>query len=63
MGMHLRLPPHRTIPCKSRQGNPVLHRALFYHEQEGYLETFRPYAPPHADWLRRVAENQASQRS
>ena len=23
-----------------------LHRALFYNEQEGYLETFRPYALP-----------------
>ena len=23
-----------------------LHRALFYNAQEGYLETFRPYALP-----------------
>src|SRR6185503_11673148 len=23
-----------------------LHRALFYNEQEGYLETFRPYSLP-----------------
>lgn len=28
-----------------------LHRALFYNEQEGYLETFRPYALPPVDWL------------
>ena len=28
-----------------------LHRALFYNEQEGYLETFRPYALPSAEWL------------
>jgi DNA segregation ATPase FtsK/SpoIIIE, S-DNA-T family len=33
-----------------------LHRALFYHEQEGYIETFRPYATPSVDWLRQVAE-------
>jgi DNA segregation ATPase FtsK/SpoIIIE, S-DNA-T family len=30
-----------------------LHRALFYNEQEGYLETFRPYAMPDAAWLLR----------
>lgn len=28
-----------------------LHRALFYNEQEGYLETFRPYAPPEGGWF------------
>lgn len=28
-----------------------LHRALFYNEQEGYLETFRPYAQPDRGWF------------
>ena len=28
-----------------------LNRALFYNEQEGYLETFRPYALPDAGWV------------
>ena len=28
-----------------------LHRALLYNEQEGYLETFRPYALPGSEWL------------
>ena len=28
-----------------------LHRALFYNEQEGYLETFRPYALPSQEWI------------
>jgi hypothetical protein len=28
-----------------------LHRALFYNEQEGHLETFRPYALPEAGWI------------
>lgn len=28
-----------------------MHRALFYNEHEGYLETFRPYALPGAQWL------------
>ena len=28
-----------------------LHRALFYNAQEGYLETFRPYALPGNEWL------------
>jgi hypothetical protein len=45
-----------------KASNLGLHRALFYHEQEGYLETFRPYATPHADWFRQIAEKQASQR-
>jgi len=39
-----------------------IHKALFYNEQEAYLETFRPYAPPKADWLKHVArklENRA----
>jgi hypothetical protein len=33
-----------------------LHRAFFYNEHEGYLETFRPYALPDAEWLGQVAE-------
>jgi len=28
-----------------------LHRALLYNEQEGYLETFRPYALPSREWV------------
>jgi len=33
-----------------------LHRALYFNEHEGYLETFRPYATPDTEWLRQVAE-------
>ena len=29
-----------------------LHRALFYNEHEGTLETFRPYAMPGAEWIK-----------
>ena len=36
-----------------------LHRALFYNEQEGYLETFRPYALPDSDWLEDASRNLA----
>jgi S-DNA-T family DNA segregation ATPase FtsK/SpoIIIE len=32
-------------------GNLGLHRALFYNEREGYLETFRPYAAPDPGWV------------
>jgi len=32
-----------------------LHRALFYNDREGYLETFRPYARPGNDWIEDVA--------
>ena len=28
-----------------------MHRALFYSEQEGYLETFRPYHLPNDSWI------------
>ena len=28
-----------------------MHRALFYNEHEGYLETFRPYALPGEQWI------------
>ena len=32
-----------------------LHRALLYNEQEGYLETFRPYALPSEEWIEQTA--------
>jgi S-DNA-T family DNA segregation ATPase FtsK/SpoIIIE len=34
-----------------------LHRALFYNEQEGYIETFRPYALPTGEWIEQAAQN------
>ncbi len=36
-----------------------LHRALFFNAQEGYLETFRPYALPGNDWLEETARSLA----
>jgi len=39
-----------------KASNLGLHRALFYNEQEGYLETFRPYALPDSAWLNEVSE-------
>ena len=36
-----------------------LHRALFYNAQEGYLETFRPYALPGSEWVEQTARNLA----
>ena len=32
-----------------------LHRALYYNDREGYIETFRPYALPGNDWIEEVA--------
>jgi DNA segregation ATPase FtsK/SpoIIIE-like protein len=40
-----------------KAGNLGLHRALFYNEQEGWLETFRPYALPDPEWLEQAARN------
>jgi len=36
-----------------------LHRALFYNAQEGYLETFRPYALPSREWVEQAARHLA----
>ena len=36
-----------------------LHRSLFFNAQEGYLETFRPYALPADDWIDHAARNLA----
>jgi hypothetical protein len=36
-----------------------LHRALFYNDQEGYLETFRPYSLPGREWLDTAARHLA----
>jgi hypothetical protein len=33
-----------------------LHRALLYNEQQGTLETFRPYAMPDAEWIKEAGE-------
>ena len=35
--------------------NLGLHRALFYNEHAGTLETFRPYALPDDSWFEEVA--------
>ncbi|MDA1276212.1 MAG: FtsK/SpoIIIE domain-containing protein [Verrucomicrobia bacterium] len=40
-----------------KAGSLGLHRALFYNEQEGYLETFRPYALPDGEWVGEAARN------
>jgi len=36
-----------------------LHRALFYNAQQGYLETFRPYALPGSEWVESAGRNLA----
>ena len=36
-------------------GTLGLHRALFFNDREGYLETFRPYAQPDGGWIEEVA--------
>jgi hypothetical protein len=37
-----------------------LHRALYYNEREGSLETFRPYAQPDNGWVEEIARRFAS---
>jgi hypothetical protein len=39
-----------------KASNLGLHRALFYNEHEGTLETFRPYAEPDPAWIANVAK-------
>ena len=43
-------------------GNLGLHRALFYNEHEGSLETFRPYAPPPPGWIQEACQMLARSR-
>ena len=44
--------------CDSqRAANLGLHRAVFFNEQEGYLEVFRPYALPDAAWIADAARS------
>ncbi|HTV41636.1 MAG TPA: FtsK/SpoIIIE domain-containing protein [Candidatus Sulfotelmatobacter sp.] len=38
-----------------------LHRALFYNEREGVLETFRPYAQPDNGWIEEIARHFAQE--
>ena len=38
-----------------RAGTLGMHRALFYNEQEGYIEVFRPYALPSDEWIDQAA--------
>jgi hypothetical protein len=45
-----------------KASNLGLHRGIYYNEQEGYMETFRPYAPPHLDWVKQAAEKLAPRR-
>jgi hypothetical protein len=47
-------------PAASRIG---LRRALFYHEEHGVLEKFRPYALPEESWLKVVADRLAAKAS
>ena len=42
-----------------KAANLGLHRALYYNEQEGHLETFRPYALPTPAWLDEVGRKLA----
>ena len=46
-------------PAASRLG---MYRALFYSEQEGYVEMYRPYALPDDSWLDGVARSFAGVR-
>ncbi|HET6406645.1 MAG TPA: hypothetical protein VFG14_02100, partial [Chthoniobacteraceae bacterium] len=39
-----------------KAGGLGLHRALLYNEQQGTLETFRPYAMPDAGWISEAGE-------
>jgi len=43
-----------------KAGSLGLHRALFYNEQEGQLETFRPYALPAAEWVEGIKASLAT---
>lgn len=39
-----------------KAANLGLHRAIFYNEHEGHMETFRPYAMPGSAWIHEAGE-------
>ena len=41
----------------AKAGDLGLYRAIFHNAQEGYQETFRPYAQPSGEWLEAVARD------
>ena len=43
----------------AKAGDLGLYRAIFHNAQEGYQETFRPYALPSGDWLEAVGRDLA----
>ncbi|MBM3877208.1 MAG: ATP-binding protein [Verrucomicrobia bacterium] len=48
--------------CDSQRAASLgLHRAVFFSEQEGYLEVFRPYAAPDATWIAEAARQLGSE--
>ena len=47
-----RVRPSADSPAANRLG---LYRALFFSEELGLIEKFRPYALPAADWLAQAA--------
>ncbi len=53
--------PDSTQLIDSPQAGKLgLRRALFYNEEEGVLEKFRPYALPEEEWLRLVRDRFAA---
>jgi S-DNA-T family DNA segregation ATPase FtsK/SpoIIIE len=46
-----------TLIDSPKGGDLGLNRALLYNEQEGYLETFRPYALPPFEWIEKAGES------
>lgn len=46
-----------------KASNLGLHRALFYNEHAGTLETFRPYAAPDRAWMEQAAAKLAGRRA
>ncbi|MGB0581281.1 MAG: FtsK/SpoIIIE domain-containing protein [Limisphaerales bacterium] len=48
-----------TLIDSPAAGNLGLHRAIYYNEQEGHSETFRPYALPEAHWVDQLKDRLA----
>lgn len=46
-----------TLIDSTKGSDLGLNRALLYNEQEGYLETFRPYALPPFEWIDKAGES------
>jgi hypothetical protein len=60
IAMQMNLTDSTDLIDSPQAGKLGSHRALFFNEEEGRLEKFRPYAPPSPEWLAQLQKRLAA---